>query len=121
MPGPALNYMSQSNPNRRWDRRSHGEPDQPLFSSAANRTASSQAGAMAIEHVREFQYRRVLELLRSRPDGATNEEVQAAIDGMKTSSETRAMNDLVRLGLAKDSGARRKSSAGINVIVWVAT
>jgi hypothetical protein len=107
---------------RRWDRSTLKQPDTPLFSSAANRTDSSQAGAKAMYPTRELQYRRVLELLRSKGEhGATNEEVQGELPGMKPSSETRAMNDLVRLGLAKDSGLRRKSSAGVNVIIWIST
>jgi hypothetical protein len=53
-------------------------------------------------------------------NGSTNEEVQLA-KWLRVQIETRAMNDLQWLGMARDSGRRRRSSRGINVIVWVAT
>jgi hypothetical protein len=62
----------------------------------------------------------VFEKIRNHPVGLTDEQIQN-LTGLRTQSETARRNELVKLGLVKDSGLRRVASSGRKAIVWVAT
>jgi len=51
-------------------------------------------------------------------DGATDEQCQQALN-LKPQTETARRNELVRDGLVRDSGRRRKTSSGRRAIVWM--
>lgn len=52
--------------------------------------------------------------------GATDEEVQSAIR-MNPSTQRPRRVELVELGLIKDSKYVRKTSAGLDAVIWIAT
>jgi hypothetical protein len=62
----------------------------------------------------------VLLLLRQRP--RTDEELVSALAGVMSASGARTRRaELVRQGLARDSGERRRNATGRKVKVWCAT
>jgi hypothetical protein len=63
--------------------------------------------------------RAVLELLRGLADGATDEEMQAAL-GMAQNTQRPRRVELVRQGLVKDSGRTRLTASRRRAVVWVA-
>ena len=60
--------------------------------------------------------RRVLEFLRTRPEGATDEEMQRGL-GMNPSTQRPRRIELARRGLVVEAGTRRTSS-GRSASVW---
>ena len=60
--------------------------------------------------------RRVLEFLRARPEGATDEEMQRGL-GMNPSTQRPRRIELVRRGLVIEAGARKTESKR-NATVW---
>lgn len=62
----------------------------------------------------------VYEFLRSRPLGATDEQVQDALD-MNPSTERPRRGELVKRGRVQDSGDRLPTRSGCLAIVWEAT
>lgn len=62
--------------------------------------------------------RAVLEFIRSRDNGATDEEIQEAL-GLDGDTGRPRRWELRNLGLVEDSGMRRKTTAGRNAVVWV--
>lgn len=61
---------------------------------------------------------RVLAHLRAH-GGATDDEIQAALD-MPPSTQRPRRVELVRAGLVRDSGEKRKTRSGRRAAVWVA-
>ncbi len=52
-------------------------------------------------------------------EGATDEEIQVSIP-MKPNTERPRRVELVRAGLIRDSGKKRKGTSGHQAVVWVA-
>ena len=83
-------------------------------------TDTSRAAGEQITPVAMGQVARVFHLIAGRGDeGATDHEIQAEL-GMTGDSERPRRWTLQRSGLVRDSGQRRKSPTGRDVIVWVA-
>jgi hypothetical protein len=81
----------------------------PTSIAAANRVASAAALRA-----------RVLAYLVTQPDGATDEELQTALD-MPGSTERPRRVELVTRGLVRDSGRTRQTRSGRQAVVWVAS
>jgi len=79
---------------------------------------SVQAAASISTAIRAAQ-QRVLDWLRTQPEGATDEELLAAMGSRSSHFRTRR-SELVDRGLVKDSGQRRELMSGRMGIVWVA-
>ena len=78
-------------------------------------TSAAAADSLAGEPLNALQ-RRVLEFLRARPEGATDEEMQRGL-GMNPSTQRPRRIELARRGLLVEAGTRRTSS-GRNASVW---
>lgn len=63
--------------------------------------------------------RRVLDCIRSRPDGMTDAEVQSVL-GLEGSTQRPRRVRLVELGLVRDSGRVRTTHSGRKATVWEA-
>lgn len=59
----------------------------------------------------------VLAYLLSRDEGATDQEIQQALD-MRASTERPRRVELVEMGLVADSGRRRETDSGREATVW---
>lgn len=91
------------------------------FAPPANRTDTSQVAAAAIAAesptIRGEVYRLIV---RAGSTGRTNEELARAI-GREESTVSARVNELHdKLRLIRDSGQRRKTTAGRDAIVWIA-
>ena len=62
---------------------------------------------------------RVLSVIRSGPDGRTDDEVEVITELSHQSASARRRG-LVLKGLVKDSGTRRKTRSGRTAVVWIA-
>src|SRR5690554_6750133 len=87
---------------------------------AHSRTSRDAASSM-LDSLDACQ-RRVYEfiVLRGRPRGATDEEIQAALE-MNPSTERPRRIELCNKGLVEDSGRTRKTRSGRRATVWVPT
>lgn len=83
------------------------------------RSQTSQEAAHSIREGAPTLRSRVLSLLRARPAGATDEEVQVAL-GMNPSTERPRRIELCEAGLVVDSGKRRPTASGRMATVWFA-
>lgn len=63
---------------------------------------------------------KVLDTIRSRRDGMTDEEIEQALS-LKHQTASAARNSLMNKGLVADSGFRRNNLNGNPAIVWVGT
>lgn len=82
---------------------------------------TSRAAAEAVEPKAATLRRRVLEYLRSvHPDGATDNEIQAAL-GMDPNTQRPRRVELVTMRLVRDSGQTRPTPSGRRAVVWEAT
>lgn len=79
---------------------------------------SVEAAASVSTAIRAAQ-QRVLDWLKTQPEGATDEELLAAMGSRSSHFRTRR-SELTGRGLVIDSGQRRKLVSGRNGIVWVA-
>jgi transcription initiation factor IIE alpha subunit len=97
--------------------------DLPLFTQRAPAVHGSVTSAQAADSLGpttlNAMQRRVLELLRTTPDGLTDEEVQTRL-GMNPSTQRPRRIELVRRGLVVECGTRRTAS-GRMATVWRAT
>jgi len=86
----------------------------PLFQrhSDTSRAAAESLSAAALSQ----SQRRVLELIGSRPDGATDEEIAAGLDMNPSTARPRRI-ELVGLGLIVKAGVRKTRSRR-NADVW---
>ena len=82
--------------------------------------ATSHDAAKAIKPVAKTQKRKVLDYIASRPDGATDEEIQIGLDIGPNSERPRRV-ELFEDGRIRDSGRKRKTKSGRAAVVWVAT
>lgn len=95
----------------------------PLFDAPppSQPTPTSQAAAESIQQVRSALGARVLAYLEQCGDhGATDREIATALSIDGNSGRPRRI-ELVRLGLAADSGRTRPTPRGRRSTVWVAT
>lgn len=95
-------------------------PAGPLFAQRApsvngSITSAQAADRMDAKTLNDLQ-RQVLEYLRARPDGATDEEIQAGLQ-MNPSTERPRRIELARRGLVIEAGTR-KTASGRNASVW---
>lgn len=92
----------------------------PLFAARAPSVRGSVTSAAAADSLDgtalNALQRRVLEFLRSRPEGATDEEMQRGL-GMNPSTQRPRRIELARRGLVVEAGTRRTSS-GRSASVW---
>lgn len=96
-------------------------PHPDLFDPPAQRhSATSVASAGAIEPISGTLRRTVLNFLRRMPAGATDEQMQAALD-MNPSTQRPRRIELVEAGLVCDSGTTRKTASGRMAVVWRTT
>lgn len=83
-------------------------------------SATSKAAAERIEPRAGTQRAFVLDHLRDMEDcGATDEEMQRVIP-MSANSQRPRRQELVKVGLVKDSGRTRKTASFFDAVVWVA-
>lgn len=92
----------------------------PLFSPAPaqKHSATSVAAAHRVASAAALRAQ-VLEYLRERVDGATDEEIQTALS-MGGSTQRPRRVELVNRGLVHDSGRTRRTTSGRQAVVWVA-
>lgn len=94
----------------------------PQIGPTARRDApatSHEAAARIREHA-PVQRERVLGFIAGRgAAGAIDAEIEAGL-GLRAQSVSPRRGELVRLGLVRDSGARRPTPSGRRAIVWVA-
>lgn len=81
---------------------------------------TSHDAASAIEPAAGTLRRKVLDFIRTCTDGATDEEIQLALD-MDPSTERPRRVELWRSKLIADSDTKRKTKSGRKAVVWVAT
>jgi len=82
--------------------------------------ATSRAAARSMRSSTPAQRERVLVFIASRGVvGATDAETQTAL-GLGPQSVSPRRGELARLGLVRDSGARRATPSGRRAIVWIA-
>ena len=87
--------------------------DQPVQAhSETSREAGEQAKPIAAK-LREQVY----EFLRSNTCGCTDEEIQIGL-GMNPNTQRPRRIELVRAGLVRDSGIKRKTNSGRDAVVW---
>lgn len=90
---------------------------QPLLPFQAHSATSRQAAEDAKPGA-ATERRKVLLYLQSRgEDGATDEECQLALS-MNPSTQRPRRVELVRSGLVKDSGRKRRTASGREAVVW---
>lgn len=88
---------------------------------AQQHSETSKAAAEEIETSANAMRRRVLEFLRQQlPDGATDEEGTARLL-MNPSTYRPRRIELVERHQVRDSGRKRKTASGREVVVWEAT
>lgn len=84
-------------------------------------SATSKAAAEQIRRRVEVCRRAVLDCIRSKGRaGATDDEAQQAT-GYSGNTQRPRRVELVKAGLVKDSGETRRTAAGRQATVWVAT
>src|SRR5262245_13499138 len=79
---------------------------------------SLQAAALIADRTATLRAK-VFEFLRQRPAGATDEEIQRALE-MNPSTERPRRIELVQAGLVQDSGQTRPTLSGRQAVVWAA-
>jgi transcription initiation factor IIE alpha subunit len=92
----------------------------PLFSQRApsvngSITSAQAADSLDAKALNALQ-RRVLEFVRDRPDGATDEEIAAGL-GLNPSTARPRRIELARRGLIVESGVRKTASKR-NAVAW---
>lgn len=86
-----------------------------------NRTATSTAAAVAIEHDAPRLRNLVYGFIASRAErGATDQECQLAL-GLSSQTQGPRRVELVASEHVRDSGERRPTLSGRKAIVWIAT
>lgn len=90
--------------------------DRPLYVSGSQ---TSQLAAAAIRKGASSLRTKVLNYLRDRRDGATDDEMQWAL-GMNPSTQRPRRVELCEEGLVVDSGKRRPTKSGRAATVWYA-
>lgn len=78
---------------------------------------TSEEAAEAIEPRLSLLQELVLVVLRHRPNGLTDEEMQTEAV-MQPSTQRPRRVELVAQGLVEDSGTRRKTRSGRSAVVW---
>lgn len=92
----------------------------PRIAPAVQTSRTSMQAADSLEPATlNAMQRQVYEFLASRPDGATDEEMQRGLV-MNPSTQRPRRIELVRRGLVVEDGTRRTAS-GRNASVWKAT
>lgn len=84
----------------------------------SNKTTSRDA-AIAIKHKAPRQIDQVRQVLEANNGGLTDSEI-ASLTGLGIRQAGTRRNELVKRGMARDSGAKRLSAAGYEQIVWQA-
>ncbi len=93
----------------------------PLFAKPApaqKHSITSMRAADSLDALNRL-HRQVLAFLEARPEGATDEEMQAGL-GMNPSTQRPRRIELARRGLVVESGTR-KTASGRMACVWKAT
>lgn len=83
-----------------------------------NGSQTSLAAAISISGNRNSMHNRIINFLRTHPEGATDEEIQIGID-MKSSTERPRRGELVETGVVKDSGRKSKTISKRSAVIWV--
>ena len=95
----------------------------PLFAPRAQAVNGSTTSAQAADSLDaktlNALQRRVLEFVRDRPDGATDEEIAAGL-GLNPSTARPRRIELARRGLIVEAGVRKTASKRA-AVVWKAT
>jgi hypothetical protein len=80
---------------------------------------TSRAAAESVRTTAPIQQAAVLAYLaQCGPQGATVDEIEEAL-GLRHQSASARMTEAVRMGLAEDSGERRRTRSGRTAAVWV--
>lgn len=81
---------------------------------------TSRRAAASIEHVAGTRRQVVYDLIvAAGADGLTDDEGESHLE-WKSQQWTPRRHELLRLGLIRDSGRRRRTSSGRTAIVWIA-
>lgn len=80
---------------------------------------TSYASAIAMQHKLNRLEGVVLAWLRDKPGGATDEQMQDALEMNPNTQRPRRIS-LVSKGLIVDSGVRRRTGSGRMAVVWAA-
>ena len=102
-----LDYVERR--ERRERRRLPMPPSQPV--------ETSRAAARSIQRLAPTLRHQVFEFLRGRPQGATDEEIQLALN-LNPSTERPRRIELQRTGMVRDSGRKRRTTSGRLATVW---
>jgi hypothetical protein len=93
--------------------------DQPFYGGAAPHVADSATSAAAAKSIDPTSMAaQVLEFIRGRVDGATDDEVERNLE-MRHQTASARRRELVIKGLLVDSGRTRNTSSGRKATVWV--
>lgn len=93
-----------------------GNPPNPPHSGPETSRSAAESIAPTAGTLRAM----VLEYLQSREDGATDSEMQEALD-MAGNTQRPRRQELEKMGLVRDSKRTRKTPSGRMAIVWEAT
>lgn len=80
---------------------------------------TSEAAARSVEPTAGSKRGTVLGLLRTFPEGLTDEQIEVAT-GWRHQTVSARRRELVIGGFVEDSGLRRKTSSGREAAIWVA-
>jgi hypothetical protein len=101
-----------------------GEPALPVFPyhdghvPRVSSSPTSTAAAASMVPTLGTKQARVLELLRSRPDGLTDDDLER-LTGWRHQTVSARRRELVLADLAVDSGRTRRTSSGRSATVWI--
>lgn len=88
-----------------------GEPPSQAHSPTSIKAAQQIKKAIGPLHIR------ILAHLEKHPDGATDEEIMAALD-MPGNTERPRRRELQQMGKIVDSGETRRTKSGREAVVW---
>lgn len=91
--------------------------DRPAPNPPHNGTPTSAAAAQSIKLAASTQRWCIMDLLKSSPEGLTDEEIQD-LSGMSPSSERPRRGELVDMGKVRDTGRTKPTKSGRMAILW---
>jgi hypothetical protein len=81
---------------------------------------TSRAAAESIKISADTLRAKVLDYLKSQPDGATDEQMQLAL-GMAGNTQRPRRKELLDMGLIRDTGKTRATKSGRQATIWETT
>lgn len=88
------------------------------FPPSIHGSKTSFAAAVSIVANTNNMHQRIINFLKERPEGATDEQISISLD-MKQSTQRPRRIELVNKGKVKDSGRKGKTSSNRSAVIWV--